>query len=119
MAKILIVDDELEIRNLLASYVQQEGHIALTAADATSARAELKNEPNLILMDIDLPKETGTTLARRLGSEEKTAHIPIVFVTAYPDLVGLVRTKDVDKFEVIHKPFHKKDITDMLRKFFP
>jgi DNA-binding response OmpR family regulator len=119
MAKILIVDDEPEIRHLLASYVQQEGHVALTAADADSARAELKNEPSLILLDIDLPKETGTTFAIRLSMEENTSHIPIVFVTAYPDRVALLRAKDIGKADVITKPFHRKDITNILHKYLP
>jgi two-component system phosphate regulon response regulator PhoB len=117
MADVLVVDDDPEALKLLATYVEQQGHTALTAANTNEAKKSLGREPSLILLDIDLPGETGVMFAIRLRMEEKYKQIPIVFVTAYPDRGDRMVTANPDRTEVIPKPFRKDQLVKVLRKY--
>ncbi len=119
MALILIVDDEPDIRKLIAAFVTQEGHTALTAASTAEAMAELEKEPALVFLDVDMPGETGITLVIRLRVNRLHLETPIVFVTAYPErCVTLQKTGDAN-IEVIPKPFRKEHIVGAIQKYCP
>lgn len=82
-AKILIIEDEPTIQELLAFNVVQAGFRALRAEDAESAWRQIGQElPDLILLDWMLPNTSGPLLARQFRSEAKTCNIPIIMLTA-------------------------------------
>ncbi len=117
MANVLVVDDDPEALKLIAVYVEQQGHTALTAYNTTEAKKSLGKDPALIFLDIDLPGETGVMFAIRLRMEEKYKRIPIVFVTAYPDRGDRLVKANPDRTEVISKPFRKEQLVEALRKY--
>jgi DNA-binding response OmpR family regulator len=102
--KILVVDDEWELRNLLAEFLTGDGYDVIQASNGEEA-LELaeKEEPQVILLDVKMPGIDGIEVCRRLKEEDKTRFIPIIMVTALED-------RDVDAFvegadDFVTKPF--------------
>ena len=91
MARILVVDDELDIAENIAALLTAKGHKATIAADGAEAlRLARKDLPDLVLLDVMLPRMSGTDVCRILRSEAKTSKIKILMVT------GLGRGGDVE-----------------------
>jgi len=92
MARILIVDDEQDIADNIAALLGAKGHKSTIAADGAEAiRLARKEMPDLILLDVMLPRMSGTDVCRILRAEAKTAKLKIVMVT------GLGRGGDVEE----------------------
>jgi len=123
-AKILIVEDEPAIQELLAFNVVQAGFRALRAEDAESAWKQIGQDlPDLILLDWMLPNTSGPLLARQFRSEARTSSIPIIMLTArgeeHDKILGLESGAD----DYITKPFSPRElmarIRAMLRRHTP
>ena len=123
-AKILIVEDEPAIQELLAFNVTQAGFRALRAEDAESAWRQIRQDlPDLILLDWMLPNTSGPLLARQFRSEARTSNIPIIMLTArgeeHDKILGLESGAD----DYITKPFSPRElmarIRAMLRRHTP
>lgn len=83
MAKILVAEDEPDIRNLIAFILQYHNHEAITARNGDEALALARSEPfDLILLDIRMPNITGYDVCRAIKADNATANIPVVFITA-------------------------------------
>ncbi|OGT02490.1 MAG: phosphate regulon transcriptional regulatory protein PhoB [Gallionellales bacterium RIFCSPLOWO2_02_60_31] len=122
--KILIVEDEPAIQELLAFNITQAGFRALRAEDAESAWKQIGQDlPDLILLDWMLPSTSGPLLARQFRSEAKTSNIPIIMLTArgeeHDKILGLESGAD----DYITKPFSPRElmarIRAMLRRHTP
>jgi DNA-binding response OmpR family regulator len=84
MAKILVVDDEEHIVMILKDSLEFSGFQVTTAYDGLEALEVVKNDsPDLIVLDIGMPKLDGWEVCRRLKSDDKTKAIPIIILTAY------------------------------------
>jgi CheY-like chemotaxis protein len=84
MARILVVEDDYLIQDLVKTFLQQSGFEVITASDGVSAlRLAHQAFPDLMLLDMGLPKLNGWQAARRLRSSPVTRHIPIIALTAY------------------------------------
>src|SRR4030066_2475576 len=122
--KILIVEDEPAIQELLAFNITQAGFRALRAEDAESAWKQIGQDlPELILLDWMLPNTSGPLLARQFCSEARTSNIPIIMLTArgeeHDKILGLESGAD----DYITKPFSPRElmarIRAMLRRHIP
>lgn len=118
MATVLIVDDRPEIRTLMKSVVEREGHRALVAVDAMEARGHLTagERPDLLVVDVAMPNETGIELATKLRNTREHAELPILFVTADPESASEAKLPGKAPVEVISKPFRFDQIADMLKR---
>jgi CheY-like chemotaxis protein len=84
MAKILVVDDEEHIVMILKDSLEFSGFQVVTALDGQEALEIVpKESPDLLVLDIGMPKIDGWEVCRRLKSDAKTKHIPIIILTAY------------------------------------
>jgi two-component system phosphate regulon response regulator PhoB len=115
-AKILIVEDEPSIQELLAFNVMQAGYEALRAADANSAWQQIRgNLPDLILLDWMLPDTSGVVLAKQLRADARTRDIPIIMLTARGEerdkILGLESGAD----DYITKPFSPRELMARIR----
>jgi DNA-binding response OmpR family regulator len=108
--KILVVDDEPNIVKLLESRLTAEGYGVITASDGQEALDKVHQEnPDLIILDIMLPKIDGYKVCSILRSETKYADIPIVMLTARRDTLDIARGMELGAVSYIQKPF-KSDV---------
>ena len=80
MAKILIVDDEPDIREVVSLYLRRDGHSVIPAADGEEAlRLYRQGQPDLVVLDLMLPKVSGLEVCRRIQADQR---VPVVMLTA-------------------------------------
>ncbi len=109
--RILVVDDDRQIARLVQSYLQQSGFTVLTAYDGEEALHAIRREkPDLIVLDLMLPKRDGLEITRILRGDANLASMPILMLTA--------RVEDVDKLiglelgadDYLTKPFNPQEV---------
>lgn len=114
--KVLIVEDEPAIREMLGYTLMKEGYACDEAADVETARTALqKGRPDLILLDWMLPGISGLDFARRLKSETDTQNIPIIMLTAKGEESDKVRGLDTGVDDYVTKPFSTRELTARMR----
>lgn len=107
--KILVVDDDVRIRDLLRRYLTQEGFDVLQAEDGKSVSRVLMREPvDLIVLDLMLPGEDGLSICRRLrGANDRT---PIIMLTAKGEDVDRIVGLEVGADDYLGKPFNPREL---------
>ena len=111
MSKILIADDEPHILKLVAFTLGNHGFEIVTASDGGEAVAVAEAEqPDLILLDVMMPVMTGYEAARAICDNPKTAHIPIVMLSAKSQQREIAEGLTCGASEYICKPFTPKDL---------
>lgn len=114
--KILIVEDEPAIREMLGYTLMKEGYACDEAADVEAARTSLlKGRPDLILLDWMLPGVSGLDFARRLKNDTDTQNIPIIMLTAKGEEADKVRGLDTGVDDYVTKPFSTRELTARMR----
>jgi two-component system phosphate regulon response regulator PhoB len=115
-AKILIVEDEPAIQELLVFNVTQAGFVALRASDAEEAWQQIRDHaPDLILLDWMLPSTSGVVLAKQLRSEARTKDVPIIMLTARGDERDKVLGLESGADDYITKPFSPRELMARIR----
>ena len=108
-ARLLVVDDEPNIRDLLASSLRFAGFDVITAEDGASAYHQAQEErPDLIVLDVMLPDMDGFTVTRRLRDAGIT--IPVLFLTARDDMRDKIQGLTVGGDDYVTKPFKSKEL---------
>jgi CheY-like chemotaxis protein len=106
MSRILVVDDEADVRRFLCAVLRKRGHETLTAADGKEAFEVAEREaPDLIVLDLMMPSQTGTDFYRRLVRDERLNEIPVVVVSGLAGRHLAVR----DPAAVFDKPIDPED----------
>ena len=106
--KILIVDDEKAIVDILDHNLKREGYETVQAYDGEEAIETIKNEkPDLILLDVMLPKMDGLSICKTV---RQTSNIPIIMVTANEDVVDKVIGLELGADDYITKPFSVREV---------
>ena len=109
---ILIVDDEQDVLDLLVYNLQKAGYKILTARDGAVALQKARDEvPSLIVLDLMLPQMDGTEVCRHLKADPKTAHIPIIMLTAKAEEVDRVVGLELGADDYVTKPFSPREMT--------
>ena len=110
MPKILIVDDDIIITDLMKMLVSMEGHQPTTVNDSTKAMEAADTvQPDLITLDLMMPGLTGFELCELLHSDPRFANIPIVIVSARDDFESKEKALQVGARDYITKPFGVDD----------
>lgn len=117
--KILIVEDEAPIREMLAFVMEQHGYQSIEAGDYQRALDAVSEPyPDMILLDWMLPGGSGIQLARQLKSQEHTRHIPIIMLTARSEEEDKVKGLEVGADDYLTKPFSPKELMARMRAVF-
>jgi two-component system cell cycle response regulator DivK len=116
--KILIVEDNEDSRQLVVKVLRNKGYITVEAADGEEAIEKVVSErPDLVLLDISIPKLDGYEVAKRLKSREDVKDIPIVAVTAHA-MKGDREKVIAAGFEgYISKPVNVRELPEQVRSY--
>jgi two-component system alkaline phosphatase synthesis response regulator PhoP len=107
--KVLIVDDEKDIVDLVAYNLGRNGYDTITAGNGNEAlESAIKNTPDLIILDLMVPGIDGTEVARRLKADARTNKIPIVMLTAKSEETDVVVGLTLGADDYVTKPFSMK-----------
>jgi CheY-like chemotaxis protein len=117
--RILVVEDELDSRNLLALVLERAGYEIAEAATGLDAIDQVRaKRPDLIFMDLGLPGMTGDEAMARLKADESTRHIPVVVNTAFsPGSVQVERAIAAGASEILHKPTPLKTFQEVAHRY--
>ena len=115
LMKILVVDDEQDICEILQYNLETEGFEVTTAASAEEALALPLEEYALILLDVMMGEMSGFQMARKIKDNPATAHIPIIFVTALDGEDNLVKGLNIGADDYIAKPLSMKEVKARVR----
>ena len=111
--KILVVDDEKNICELIRLYLEKEGYEVLLAFDGDQALSIFKNEaPSLVLLDIMLPKKDGLAVCREI---RQVSNIPVIMLTAKGETFDKVLGLELGADDYIVKPFENKELVARIK----
>lgn len=110
---ILVVDDQLDIREALCDHLNLHGFVAIAAMDATQARQIISREKiDLIVLDIMMPGEDGLSLCRYVSENSKT---PIILLTALADDTDRIVGLEIGADDYVTKPFNPRELVARIR----
>jgi len=116
VAMVLVVDDNKQNLELLLAYLEDVGCRTNAAAGGSEAIDIIKKAPpDLILLDVMMPKMSGFEVCKRLKNDAKTAHIPIIMVTALNELGDIERAINCGTDDFLSKPVNKWELVTRVR----
>lgn len=116
MAKILVVDDEEDIADLVSYNLSREGFVAVKAYDGESALRMVKREkPDLLILDLMLPGMSGLDICKVIRANPETAHLPIIMLTAKSDELDKILGLEIGADDYVTKPFSVKELMARVR----
>ncbi|MBI4283711.1 MAG: response regulator [Chloroflexi bacterium] len=114
---ILIVDDEKNVRRLLRSMLGEENTIIEAEDGEVAVRMAQRHKPDLILMDIMMPKMDGYTACKTIKTTQAIKAIPVVMVTAIGYELNMELSREMGADGYITKPFSQQDLLDTVTRF--
>ena len=117
--KILIIEDESDVADLLTLNLRKAGFRTSTAADGASGLQKARDDrPDFLILDLMLPKMSGLEVCRILKSDTATSHIPILMLTAKAEEVDRIIGLEFGADDYVTKPFSPREIVLRIRAIF-
>ena len=114
--RLLIADDHLQNRELLEAYLADDGHEVLMAADGPQTLAiALRETPDLILLDIMMPRMSGYEVCTKLKADPRTKDIPVLMVTALKEPGDIEKAVSAGADDFLTKPVHRLELKTRVR----
>jgi two-component system phosphate regulon response regulator PhoB len=111
MKRVLIIEDEKDLADLLAFNLEKEGYAAICVHDGKQGLERAGTDlPDLVLLDLMLPGMLGTDVCKELRKNQRTAQIPIIMITAKGDEIDRVVGFEVGADDYIVKPFSMREV---------
>jgi two-component system, OmpR family, phosphate regulon response regulator PhoB len=111
LQKILVVDDEPDVVELLSYHLKNAGYRVRTVTNATTSIERARSfQPDLVILDIMMPELNGTQICRILRSDPEMKNVPIIFLTARGDEADRVRGFEAGCDDYVSKPFSVKEV---------
>lgn len=114
--KVLIADDELRLRKVVALHLKKSGFEVFEAGNGQQAvdiAAEVK--PDVIVLDVMMPEKTGLEACAEIKANESLKNIPVILLTAMAESDDIKKGKDVGADEYLTKPFSPRELIDMIK----
>jgi two-component system alkaline phosphatase synthesis response regulator PhoP len=115
--KILIADDELYIRLLVKDILEPEFNVLEASNGEEAVNSTYTEKPDLVLMDILMPKLDGYTACYAIKNNEQTKDIPVVMLTGVGHELNRQLSKEMGATAYITKPFNPEDLLDKVRQY--
>lgn len=113
--KILLVDDEKDIVEFLQYNLEREGFKVITAYDGIEALEKMSQKPDLLILDVMMPKMNGYEVCSKVRSQDDYKNIPIVFLTAKSSEIDEVHGLNIGANDFIQKPISPKKLIARVR----
>ncbi|MET9849272.1 response regulator transcription factor [Streptomyces ossamyceticus] len=112
MARVLVADDDADIRDLVAFKLTQSGHQVTAVEDGMAAlRALREGPPDLVLLDIRMPGMSGLDVCRELRAAQETASLPVILITARSQEGDVELGFSAGADDYIVKPFSPRELS--------
>jgi DNA-binding response OmpR family regulator len=119
MKKVLVVDDDEDIVNIVASLLENEGYTAVRASNGKDALEKaVAEKPDLIIADIMMPEMDGWEFCWRVRENATLGETPFVFLTARADVMDQIRGSEIGADDYIIKPFRKQELLKRVQNTF-
>lgn len=116
LGKILVVDDDIAINELIKVNLELQGYTVVQAFEGTTGFAVAKQElPDLVILDVMMPEVDGYTVAQRIRQNNTTKDTPILMLTALSELNDKVRGFDIGVDDYLVKPFEMEELQVRVR----
>ena len=117
--KVLIVEDEKDILQLVKLYLEKEGYRTVTASTGSEGLAQVRSEkPDLLVLDLMLPEIDGLEICKRLRSAPDTAMLPIIMLTAKAEESDTIIGLELGADDYVTKPFSPKTLVARVKALF-
>jgi CheY-like chemotaxis protein len=127
--KVLVVDDEMDIRIFISTLVETNGYKPIVAKDGEEGLKLVKeHKPDLVILDVMMPKESGLKLYREIRTDDNTKHIPIIMVSAVSKKTFFHSHRELDRYHgatipepeaYIEKPPESEELIACISKLCP
>ncbi len=118
MTKILVIEDDKDIRDTIVYVLEQEKYEVVSSGDSKILKSITSLKPNLVLMDNWLTEwksdATGQQLSRELKSNPETSHIPVIIISAVSNIKEIAEAGLADAY--LKKPFDLADLVKLVQK---
>ena len=117
MAKLLIVDDEEKIREMIAKYAVHEGHEVTLACDGLDALDKFrKDDFDLVILDVMMPQMDGYETLKKM---KEIRDVPCIFLTALGQEYDRIYGFDIGAEDYVTKPFSPKEVLELVKRIAP
>ncbi len=117
MERILVIEDDADLRSILAETLRKQGFVPMEAASGEEAvELSLSQPPDLILLDLRLPGINGWQTLELLQDAARSSNIPVVVVTASDDVRNRVRAYFANTADYLLKPFQLQELIACVRR---
>src|SRR5438105_14008016 len=115
--RVLVVEDELDIAMLIKHALERSGdaQVDIVPSGDEALRAATQSQPDLLILDLNLPVLSGTEVCRVMRAQPATAHIPIIMLTARTSEADRVAGLDLGADDYITKPFSLRELAARVR----
>jgi len=115
--RVLLADDEEDIKIVLSTFLQSHGYEIATAFDGLDTLEKVQSEkPDLILLDIMMPVLDGYEVCKRLKADKRTANIPILMLSAAAHADSIARALSAGAKDYIVKPFEPEKLLEKIKE---
>lgn len=117
LARILVVDDDKVIQQLVEVNLELEGYDVAKASDGEEALRVVKEfKPDLVVLDVMMPRMDGREVCRRIKADPASAHIPVIFLSARAQDMDVQSGLDLGASAYVTKPFDPVDLLDTVQQ---
>jgi DNA-binding response OmpR family regulator len=116
--KILVVDDESEVLDILTKRLESEGFLTVRATDGVEGmKKTLEEKPDLVLLDIIMPNKDGFSMLREMQTQEELRKIPVIMVSAKSEADSLFEGRRLGATDYLIKPIDFEELLKYIRKY--
>lgn len=116
--RILVVDDEPEILEVIESRLEANGYDVVTATDGVQAAERLKQaRPELIILDIMMPRVDGFKVLEVLKAHPQTSEIPIIMLTSKGETSNILKAQEMKAADYLIKPFKPEELLKVVKRY--
>jgi CheY-like chemotaxis protein len=120
MKTLLLIEDNLDIRENITEMLELEGYSVIVAVDGGMGyQLAVEEIPDIILCDIMMPVMNGYEVLKHMKNNSSTAHIPFIFISASTEKKDIQIGIDMGASAYIRKPFEMEELFDVVAKFCP